>query len=314
MTATITPRITQEGRTPLETVIPLATPYLVFLDPSDVCNARCSFCPTGTGEAWKHRVPQRMDWKLYKKIIDDLASMPDPIKTLRLYKDGEPMLNPRFASMVKYAKETGRFLQIDTTTNGSVLDKFTQDLGLDRIFISLPTDFYSTRDIWKARIRRFVRRNPTCHVHIKIIGDTLTPYQQEAFIKEFEMICDSLFVEHLAPCWPGYNVKANKDVGIYGQPIKEVQVCPYIFYSLAINSDGTVSLCFLDWRHHDIVGDLRVQSFSEVWNGSYLKDHRLIHLRKHRWVLPSCATCGQLSYGAPDNIDHYADQILRRII
>ena len=45
--AEIKPRITLEGRTRLETVIPLSTPYLVFLDPSDICNQHCAFCPSG---------------------------------------------------------------------------------------------------------------------------------------------------------------------------------------------------------------------------------------------------------------------------
>ena len=41
------PRINLEGRTPLETVIPLQTPYVVFVDPASACNFICKFCPTG---------------------------------------------------------------------------------------------------------------------------------------------------------------------------------------------------------------------------------------------------------------------------
>lgn len=33
-------RITTENRTRLETVIPLATPYVIFIDPSNVCNLK----------------------------------------------------------------------------------------------------------------------------------------------------------------------------------------------------------------------------------------------------------------------------------
>ena len=142
MKAKIAPRITLEGRTKLETVIPLSTPYLVFLDPSDVCNAKCSWCPTGSGEARKYKTPQLMNFDLYRKIIDDLCDMPEPIKTLRLYADGEPLLNPRFPDMVQYAKTTGRFGQVDSTTNGKLLSRKLNSAivnsGLDRIFISVP--------------------------------------------------------------------------------------------------------------------------------------------------------------------------------
>ncbi|GAI93190.1 unnamed protein product, partial [marine sediment metagenome] len=56
-----------------------------------------------------------MDFELYKKIIDDLKEFDAPLKVLRLYKDGEPLLNNRFADMVRYAKGSGVVKYIDTT-------------------------------------------------------------------------------------------------------------------------------------------------------------------------------------------------------
>jgi hypothetical protein len=47
MKAEFKPRINLEGRTPLETVIPLQTPYVAFVDPASACNFNCKFCPTG---------------------------------------------------------------------------------------------------------------------------------------------------------------------------------------------------------------------------------------------------------------------------
>lgn len=38
MKARLEPRINLIGRTPLETVIPLATPFIVFVDPASSCN------------------------------------------------------------------------------------------------------------------------------------------------------------------------------------------------------------------------------------------------------------------------------------
>jgi radical SAM protein with 4Fe4S-binding SPASM domain len=320
MTAEIKPRIDLEGRTRLETVIPLSTPYLVFLDPSDKCNAKCSWCPTGSGEASKYKKAQLMDFDLYRKIIDDLCDMPEPIKTLRLYKDGEPLLNPRFPDMVRYAKDTGRFGQVDTTTNGLLLDFKTSIriiyAGLDKIFISVPQQypFGYTGNI--AYLHGYASAFK-CHVLVKIIGDGMSVESKEKFMDDFERFSDSIFIEHLSPCWPGYDVgEVNNQVGIYGQPLTPPpNVCPYIFYSLAINSDGTVSLCFLDWRHDMILGDLKEESFKDIWEGKLLHYIRRVHLRERRFkCTTNCANCGQLKYGAPDNIDAYADQILRRLV
>lgn len=318
MKAEIKPRINLEGRTKLETVIPLSTPYLVFLDPSDLCNQSCSFCPTGNKELLKginSRKPQLMDFGLYCKIIDSLCDMPEPIKTLRMYADGEPLLNPKFPDMVKYAKETGRFGQVDTTTNGSLLrpslnEKIIES-GIDKIFISVPIGYTPA---YVKNVKHLYENKKQCELRVKIVGDEMKESEKVKFMYDFGDISDRIFIEHISPCWPEYHVEnVNQEVGIYGQPIDEVQVCPYIFYSLKINSDGSVSVCFLDYQHKAILGNLDNQSFKSIWNGNHLRDYRMLHLQKRRSVMPMCSECGQLSHGAPDRIDEYAEELLRRI-
>ena len=76
---------------------------------------------------------------LYKEIIDSLSEFKDPIRVIRLYKEGEQLLNPHFAEMVRYAKASTKVLRVDTTTNGALLTterrlEIIND-GLDRIII-----------------------------------------------------------------------------------------------------------------------------------------------------------------------------------
>jgi radical SAM protein with 4Fe4S-binding SPASM domain len=329
MTATLTPRIST-NRTPLQDVIPLATPYLVFLDPSDLCNFRCRFCPTGDRELVKrYRKPQFMDFGLYEKIIRDLSYMPEPIKVLRMYKDGEPLLNPALPAMIYHAKYVGRFLQIDTTTNGSLLNyRLSNELidsGLDKLFVSVEgmgAEAYREFCGYKLDWQRFVASieefywlsRDRCRLHVKIAGDYLTDAQREEFVQTFGEIADEIFIEHTAPCWPGFGVEgANSEVGIYGNRLTSVKVCPYPLYSLSINSNGTVSLCYLDWKHEMIVGDLKHETFYEIWNGDTLLNYRILHLQKRRGLLENCSTCGQLTHCMPDDIDAYAEEILKRM-
>ncbi|MCZ9957418.1 hypothetical protein [Brachyspira hyodysenteriae] len=65
-----------------------------------------------------------------KKIIDDLQQFEGKVKVIRLYKDGEPLLNKHFAEMVEYAKKSDKVNRVDTTTNASLLNK---DLSLQII-------------------------------------------------------------------------------------------------------------------------------------------------------------------------------------
>ncbi len=333
MKAEIKPRINLQNRTPLQEVIPLSTPMVLFVDPASVCNFKCRFCPTADAALIRKsgRWQGLLDFEQYKKIIDDLKDFDKPLKVLRLYKEGEPLLHPRFTDMVRYARQSGCVDFIDTTTNGSLLTRKKidelMDAGIDRINISVDgisseqyreftrtdVDFNSFVD----NIRYLYQRKGTCEICVKTVGDILTEAEKKLFYDIFGDISDRVFIENIAPCWPGFDVEECMDIeikeGIYGQPIEEVQVCPYIFYSMAVNSDGTVSLCFLDWERKLIVGDARAESIRGIWNGRPLLDQQLAQLKGKRKTNSTCSSCGQLTHCQPDNIDSFAALLFDRL-
>lgn len=334
MKARIKPRINLENRTKLETVIPLSTPMILFVDPASVCNFRCKFCPTGDYALIRDsgRWQGLMEMGLYSKIIDDLAAFDRPLKVLRLYKEGEPLLNPRFADMVRYAKQSGLVEYVDTTTNGLLLDpermKPILDAGIDKINISVNglsnQQFleFSGVDVdfedYVENIAKLYAMKGTCEIAVKIAGDFLSEEEKGRFYQIFGDIADRMFIENVAPCWPEYDVEAQLNMeitkGIYNQPIGDVQTCPYIFYMITVNADGSVSLCFLDWSHKLIVGDVRKESLRAIWEGEALFNHRLAQLRGQRKIHPICGDCNQLSHCLPDNIDPYVDVLVERLM
>jgi MoaA/NifB/PqqE/SkfB family radical SAM enzyme len=332
MKAKFKPRIDLENRTRLETVIPLKTPFVIFVDPSDACNFKCKFCPTGDPKLMKSvgRSLKLMDFDLFKKVVDDICEFDEPIKVLRLYKDGEPLLNLRLPEMIRYAKDRGCCDRVDTTTNASLLnpEKSLQlvEAGLDRINISIEgvnAEQYWDFSGYKINFPKLVENiaflyenRKQCEMIVKINGDTLTEEQKQQFINLFGDIADGIYIEHIMSCWPEFelrDVKPNKDFGIYGQPIQEVMVCPYPFYSFSINSEGTVSLCFLDWSRKLLIGDVRNEKVKDIWFGDKLRDYQIMFLRNLRKQHPVCGNCGQMSHGRPDNIDAYADELLDRL-
>ena len=285
MNAEFKPRIDTANRTRLETVIPLQTPFIINIDPADICNFQCKFCPTGDRELMKS-IPGRnhglMDWNLYTKIIDDIATFENRVKVIRLYKDGEPLLNPRFADMVRYAKESGCCDRVDTTTNASLLTREISDqiisAGLDRINISIEgvsEEQYKSFSNYSIHYNnlidniRYLYENKTnLEMIVKVNGDILSEIEKQKFLDTFGNITDGIYIESIMDCWPTFEqskVSVNENRGIYGQEIKEVLTCPYVFYSFAINSDGTVSLCFLDWHRKLRMGDAKRESLKESW-------------------------------------------------
>ncbi len=334
MKAKIKPRIDLENRTKLESIIPLNVPIIILVDPSDKCNFRCKFCPTADHKLMR-KIPGRyfgfMDFELYKRIIDDICEFERPIKVLRLYKDGEPLLHPKFPEMVRYAKDTGCAERIDTTTNASLLSPQKNveiiEAGLTRINISIYgmnqkqyLDFSKHRvnfDKLVANIKHLYENRGQCEVIVKINGDVISEDDEKKFYEVFGDIADGVYIEHIMSCWPEFNleqreVSANKEFGIYGQSISEVMVCPYIFYQFSINPDGTASACFLDWERKLIIGDTKTQSVKDIWSGSKLRAHQMMMLRGERKEHPVCHNCGQMTHGHPDNIDaHVKDLIVK---
>ena len=333
MKAEIKPRINFENRVKLEDVIPLKTPFTIFIDPSDKCNFKCSFCPAGNIEIMKNTKGRNygfIDFQLYKKIIDDISGFPDKVKVIRLYKDGEPLLNPKFPDMVEYAKKSNCSEKVDTTTNGSLLNKDLSlkiiDSGLDKLVISVEgineeqyLNFSNIKidfDKFVKNIEFFYKNKGNCEVYVKTAGDTLNDKEKEKFYNIFGEISDRIFIENIIPAWPEYNIKndiSNFKGGIFQQEPEDKLVCPHVFYLMCVNSNGTVSACSVDWAHKILVGDTNNENIVDIWNSKKFNDFRLMFLKKKIKTHPVCSNCGQLKYGIIDNIDNHIDKILDRL-
>lgn len=332
MKAQLKPRINLDDRTPLETVIPLATPFIVFVDPASACNFKCTFCPTGHRDmiAETGRFQGAMKYEVFQKIIDDLGEFEKPIKVLRMYKDGEPFLNKRLADMIAYARKSGFCDYIDTTTNGTFLTPERMgpviEAGLDKINISVDgmtqeqylrfTGFKFDFDAFVTNVKWLYGNKGDLEIAIKIPGELITDAQRQEFFDTFGDHCDRIFIENFAPCWPEFDIEKHTGVkiekGIYQQEIGSTDTCPYIFYGYSVNADGLVSSCFLDWGRKLVIGDVRQQSMKDIWNSDRMNALRLQHLEGRRCENGVCGKCGQLSHCLPDSIDAFRPMLLEK--
>jgi radical SAM protein with 4Fe4S-binding SPASM domain len=271
-----------------------------------------------------------MRFGIFKKVVSDIKEFDKPIKTLRLYAFGEPLLNPWFAEMVRLAKHECISEDIDTTTNGTILNPRLNrqiiEAGIDRINISvmgMNADQYEKFSLYRIDFEKYVsniadlyHNRGDCVVFIKINGDAISEDDQKRFVDTFGPISDGFAIEHIMNCWHDFDmhgVERNQEVGVYGQPLTRVEVCPYIFYSFCVNFDGEVSACFLDWNRRLVVGNIEEKSLKEIWNGDDLKTLRALHLMKRRSMIPPCKDCNQLEAGEPVNIDDLAEELLRKL-
>ena len=90
-------------------------PVSCEIDPSNRCQNNCTFCLFH-----KHRTkaPVDMDYKTYKNLVIELMSL--GVKSITVTGGGEPLMNPHFVEMVKFA--VGNF-ELGLVTNGIGLAK-----------------------------------------------------------------------------------------------------------------------------------------------------------------------------------------------
>jgi len=132
---------------PLYKLLPMAVPFSLHIDPTNLCNFRCTFCPTGDLDLLRTvgRSKGQMTVELFKKIIDELSEMciasGQKVNELHIYKDGEPLVHKEFAKMAAYVKNKNVAESVQTTTNAALLTKDRTmeiiDSGLDLIRVSV---------------------------------------------------------------------------------------------------------------------------------------------------------------------------------
>lgn len=118
----------------------------IHLELTNRCNFSCSFCPDGR----MTRPRGVMDEDLAKSALDQIAEL-DLAEKVTFHVMGEPLLHPKFFSILAHARE--RRLPVGLTTNGALLRRGTiqriAESDLHQIDISLQSpdkeSFHATR-------------------------------------------------------------------------------------------------------------------------------------------------------------------------
>ena len=74
--------IVNNNRHNLAEVIPMETPYSMFIDVCNACNFKCKFCAIQYAKRELHFPKMCMKYEDYKKVIDDIAGFKAPLKML----------------------------------------------------------------------------------------------------------------------------------------------------------------------------------------------------------------------------------------
>lgn len=286
------------------------------------CNFRCSFCPQGELQ----RKQQPMDFELATKIVRDLADMGHHYP-IRCHVLGEPLLYKRYFDFVDMAHDHGQTVIL--ATNGSRFTEANIEgifrSKLDQLLISLNTpeeSLYNDQRGTKvpyseyiagitAMVTELARRGSPPETRINVLYDGARKEDPVELDRLRRVVREWLEVVRRA----GVDVPAPEDiVGLDGitttlvalRPGLELQFtsyhdwgegpaggfhfCAMPWRQLGVFVDGQVTACCIDAQGEINLGDAKVQTIEEIWNGPRMNELRANFL-KGVAIEPRCQRC-----------------------
>lgn len=262
-----------------------AFPPMVIVDVTNVCNMQCTHCPHREIVKSPSYKPSFMEWKLHKKIIDEVSE--NNIILLRYASDGESLLHPRFLEMIEYAKSKD-VSPVNLTTNGLLLDEKTSErllkAGIDVIDVSI--DAFTKDSYEKIRVNSDFERvkkntlnliklrnelNAPTKIMASIVEQPLVQNELNAFKRFWKPKVDLVLIRKFCNMCGLVKGKNRK-------PRKKRWPCPQFWKRITINCHGKMRFCVEDWHNKTVIGDVSKQSIKKVWNGKKYGQLRKIQL------------------------------------
>lgn len=265
-------------------------PFTINFEPTTACNLRCPECPSGLRQFSRPTGNLKADF--FRTTLDDLAGH---LLYLIFYFQGEPYINPSFLDMVSHAN--ARKVYTITSTNGHFLNnqnaEKTVRSGLDRLIVSVDgttQEVYEqyrkegNLDVVLEGIKNVIKwkqklQSSTPHVVLQFL--VVKPNEHQ--IPQIRKIAKDLGVDQLSfktaqvydyefgnpllPDTEGLSRYRKLPDGRYEPKASLHNHCWKLWHGAVITWDGLVVPCCFDKDAHHQLGDLKANSFKEIWEG-----------------------------------------------
>ncbi|MDZ7784574.1 MAG: radical SAM protein [Halioglobus sp.] len=128
-------------------------PYIIIVDPLNVCNLRCPLCPTGTDDL--DRKQQRMEWETFTRTIDEVAPYAYEVN---LHNWGKSLLHPLIFDMIEYVNGKNIATNMSTNFNRASDDKIDKLITSGLEYLILSIDGITQDTYAKYRVRGNVNK------------------------------------------------------------------------------------------------------------------------------------------------------------
>jgi MoaA/NifB/PqqE/SkfB family radical SAM enzyme len=278
-------------------------PDRVNVELTNHCNQRCVLCP----RLGFTRPLGFMDFDLFARVATECARHGT---RLWLHFLGEPLLHRQLGRMIRFARTAG-VREVGLSTNAvSLRGALAEDLlgaGLDRLECSLDADdragylamrgrdhFERVRD----NVRAFLRRKRALGLERPV---TSIQFMRTAAVEAAlgplvdawrPLLGPRDFVMTIAPASFAGAIDAAAARDAAGAPGDARPPCRWLYASLMVLQDGTVTMCGADWDARAPLGNVRERSLADIWTGAELARRRRAHEEGRFDAVPVCGACG----------------------
>jgi radical SAM protein with 4Fe4S-binding SPASM domain len=291
-------------------------PVSISFEPTTSCNLRCPECPSGLRSFSRPTGMLKKDF--FSETIDQLSR---ELMYLVFYFQGEPYLNPDFLDMVQYA--SSKKIYTATSTNGHFLNeknaKRTVESGLDRLIISIDGTTQETYSQYRvggsldkvlegaANIIKWKKELNSTKPFV--IFQFLVVRHNEHQIEEVTELAKKVGVDQvrlktaqvydyendpnrLIPSNPKYSRYKMDRSGKMAFRGNNANHCWRLWHDPVITWDGAVVPCCFDKDAQHQLGNLREQSFKELWQNKNYRNFRSQVLQSRKNI-DICANCSE---------------------
>ena len=293
----------------------LGKPFALSIEPTTSCNLGCPECPSGLKQF--SRKTGNLSVELNNKIIDQLHKN---LTYINYYFQGEPYINPNFFEFIKYANS--RKIFCSTSTNGHFLSdkncKKTIESGLKRLIISIDGNDQESYEQYRKKgkydqvirgsknIIKWKRELNSQYPHV--IFQFLVVKPNEHLIDEMKIISKEIGINEfriktaqfyefkngnpLMPENKKYSRYVRKKNGEYKLKNDFKNHCWRMWSSAVITVNGELVPCCFDKDAKHKIGDLKTESFNNIWFSKLYNNFRN-KILNGREEIDICKNCSE---------------------
>lgn len=285
----------------LKLIEPFNPPYQYSIEPTNICNLKCVFCPQSDNEHKTTRESGYLTVGNMKLFLKKIKELKPGNKNISLTLDGEPTLNknlPQFIRMINDENLFPRFSSNAKNLNPEMVEKLF-DAGIFLLSIDFASDAKYFKNVRggdgdfeqiKENIQYLLKRaGDNSNLKIEIVD--ISHYSGANPQKSLNDL-KKMFKKELKPNIFFRSREFHNFCGhLKAQKGKKYLLCPYPWTSFNVTWNGDAVPCCRDTRARTILGNVFQQNIKDIWNGENYQTLRRQLIKKDISSLASCINC-----------------------